>query len=138
MISRILVSLVSIGSLLVSGVLWAHGMQGGSSGMCCDACPMMHVAAAPEAAGQMVPSGERTATYSGVGTVKRIDAAKGTLTLQHEPIKALNWPAMTMDFKARGQTLLKDVTSGDRVSFEFVQSGSDYVITRVDKAPSAK
>ncbi|MDR0634849.1 MAG: copper-binding protein, partial [Azoarcus sp.] len=33
---------------------------------------------------------------SGQGVVKKIDPAKQRLTLQHDPIPALGWPAMTM------------------------------------------
>ena len=35
---------------------------------------------------------------SGVGVVKSVDAKAGTVVIQHDPIAALKWPAMTMSF----------------------------------------
>jgi Cu(I)/Ag(I) efflux system periplasmic protein CusF len=37
-----------------------------------------------------------TTTHNGVGLIKDINAADGVVTLAHEPLKSLNWPAMTM------------------------------------------
>lgn len=74
--------------------------------------------------------------HQGTGTVKSIDAAKGTVTLAHGPIASLNWPAMTMGFKLKDAALAKGIKAGDAVDFELVQSGSDYVVTRLQ--PSGK
>lgn len=52
----------------------------------------------------------------GVGVVRASDAKAGTLTLDHEAIKALNWPAMTMAFKVADPALLK-TKSGTKVRF---------------------
>ena len=70
-----------------------------------------------------------TTTHQGVGMVRNIDAADGVVTLAHEPIKSLNWPAMTMAFKVKDKTLLDKVKAGDKVEFTLVQAGKDYVIT---------
>src|SRR5690606_8305810 len=43
-------------------------------------------------------------TYAGSGVVKSVDKTKGAVTLAHEPIAALNWPAMTMAFKVMDAT----------------------------------
>ncbi len=37
----------------------------------------------------------------GKGVIKAIDSKAGTLTIQHGPIAAVGWPAMTMTFKAK-------------------------------------
>ena len=37
-----------------------------------------------------------------MGVVKKIDARAGPVTLQHGPIAALNWPAMTMTLNCHG------------------------------------
>ncbi len=68
-------------------------------------------------------------THHGTGTVKKIDA--GMVTLSHGPIASLNWSAMTMSFKLKGAALSKGIKVGDVVSFDLVQSGSDYVVTRM-------
>jgi Cu(I)/Ag(I) efflux system protein CusF len=47
--------------------------------------------------------------------------------LQHGPIAALSWPAMTMSFKA-DSALLKTVTVGEKVSFTVKIGGAPEVI----------
>jgi Cu/Ag efflux protein CusF len=72
-----------------------------------------------------------SAIHRGAGTVKNIDATKGMVTLAHGPIASLKWPAMTMSFKLKDAALAKGIKAGDAVAFELVQSGDDYVITRL-------
>ena len=72
-----------------------------------------------------------TASYKGIGVIKNINGADGTVTLAHEPIKTLNWPAMTMAFKVKDKKLLDNVAPGSKVEFTLVQSGKDYVITSI-------
>jgi Cu(I)/Ag(I) efflux system protein CusF len=57
-------------------------------------------------------------TIRGVGIVTAVDAAAGTITLDHEAIEALNWPAMTMQFSVETTQTLEGVAVGDRVTFE--------------------
>ena len=45
-------------------------------------------------------------SHQATGVVKRIDPAKGVVSLKHDPIKSLNWPGMTMDFSVRDPKLL--------------------------------
>jgi Cu(I)/Ag(I) efflux system periplasmic protein CusF len=68
-------------------------------------------------------------THRGTGIVKTIDSGSGVITIAHEPIKTLGWPAMTMSFKARDPKVLAQAKPGDHVQFTVVQSGKDYVIT---------
>ena len=70
-------------------------------------------------------------THRGTGTVRKIDAVKGTVTLSHGPIASLNWSAMTMRFKLKDASLAKGIKIGDIVDFELVQSGSNYMVTRL-------
>jgi Cu(I)/Ag(I) efflux system protein CusF len=65
------------------------------------------------------------------GTVKKLDASVGTVTFAHGPVKSLNWPAMTMNFRVKDKALLDKLAVGTRAEFEFVQEGSDYVVTAV-------
>lgn len=57
-------------------------------------------------------------TVEGVGVVKKIDAKVGTVTLAHDPIKALNWPAMTMPFKVADKALLGQMKVGAKIRFQ--------------------
>ena len=77
-----------------------------------------------------------TTTYPGTGTVKKIDANASMVTVAHGPIASLNWPAMTMGFKLKDAALAKGVKTGDVVNFDFIQSGEDYIVTRLQ--PSGK
>jgi len=75
------------------------------------------------------------ATAQGVGVVKAIDASKGTITLQHEAIAAIGWPAMTMPFKVASPELLKHVKVGDKVKFTLHPAGMDSTVTSMTVQP---
>jgi Cu(I)/Ag(I) efflux system periplasmic protein CusF len=69
--------------------------------------------------------------YKTSAVVKGINAANGKVKLAHEPIKSLNWPAMTMGFLVKDPALFDKLAVGKKVEVEFVQQDSDYVITAV-------
>ena len=64
--------------------------------------------------------------------VKDVDAAKGKVTLAHEPVKSLNWPAMTMAFAVKDKALFNRLAVGNQVEVEIMQEGKDYVVTGVN------
>ena len=70
-------------------------------------------------------------THKGVGTVKKVDAAAGRVTLAHGPIPSLKWPAMTMGFAVKDKALLGKLAPEKKIEFEFVPQGRDYIITSV-------
>ena len=72
-----------------------------------------------------------TKTHHASGTVKSVDAAQGTVTVDHQPVASMNWPAMTMKFKAKDKKALETLKPGQNVEFDFVHQGKDYVITKV-------
>lgn len=63
-----------------------------------------------------------------VGVVKAIDMAEGEVTLDHEPVASLYWPATTRKFGVRG-TVAGQLKTGQQVEFEFVVKNGDYVVT---------
>ena len=67
--------------------------------------------------------------HQGVGVVKSVDAAKGSVMLAHEPIASLRWPAMTMKFIATDRKILEKLAPGKKVRFEFIQKDRDYILT---------
>lgn len=67
----------------------------------------------------------------GVGVVKAIDPTKGTITLQHEAIASIHWPAMTMAFKTASPDLLRSPKVGDKVQFTVRPNGMDSTITAI-------
>jgi len=70
--------------------------------------------------------------YSTIGTIKAISAAK--VTLDHQPVKALGWPAMTMTFRIANPTIARGYKPGDRVRFGFVQAEAGPTIRTITKA----
>ena len=73
----------------------------------------------------------KSAKHIARGTVKSVDAKAGTVTLDHEAVKSMKWPAMTMTFKVQDKALLDKLGAGKKVEAEFEQRGKDYVITTV-------
>lgn len=67
--------------------------------------------------------------HKGAGTVKKFDPAGGKVTIAHGPIPTMKWPAMNMTFTVKDKALLAKFSQDKKVEFEFVQQGSDYVIT---------
>ncbi|MBU2032544.1 MAG: copper-binding protein [Alphaproteobacteria bacterium] len=69
---------------------------------------------------------------SGEGSVTEIDQAEGKVTIDHGPIAAVGWPAMTMAFSADEATIDK-VAVGDRVTFEFRTTEGGGELTAISK-----
>lgn len=67
----------------------------------------------------------------GAGVVKAVDPRKGTVTIQHGPIAALSWPAMTMAFKASSPSLLKGVGVGESVKFQLMKTAAGIQLTAI-------
>ena len=74
------------------------------------------------------------ATNQTTGVIKAIDAKGGTVTLSHEPVPALKWPAMTMPFHISPE-LARGISVGQKVNFEFTAKGMDGTITKIKVLP---
>jgi Cu(I)/Ag(I) efflux system protein CusF len=86
----------------------------------------------PHAGHNMAPDIQmQTKTYKASGVVKKIDAAKGSVTLAHGPVPELKWPAMTMGFTVKDKALLDKLAVDKTIDFEFVEQGKGYVVTAV-------
>ena len=70
-------------------------------------------------------------SHKGVGVVKSVDGKKGAATIAHQPVQTLNWPAMTMTFVVKDKKVLEKIAPQKKLEFDFVQQGSEYVITSV-------
>ncbi|WP_114968889.1 copper-binding protein [Rhodoferax ferrireducens] len=70
-------------------------------------------------------------THKALGVVKKVDPKAGVVTLAHEAVNSMNWPPMTMGFKVKDKALLAKLKEGQKVAFEFVQEGDDYVVTQI-------
>ena len=67
----------------------------------------------------------------GQGVVRAINARQGTITVQHEPIAALGWPAMTMAFRVTSADLLTGLSVGARVRFVLVNDNGRPVVSEI-------
>lgn len=115
-------ALVAFVALSVSAVPMSHAQTGGMGGMDMKGMDMKDKGADKKSEAK---------THRGVGTVKNVDSAAGTVTIAHGPIKSIDWPAMNMTFAVKDKALLGKLTPEKKVEFEFVQQGSDYVIKSV-------
>ena len=80
-----------------------------------------------------MPMEKHAATHeiSGIGTIVSTNASAGSVILKHEPIPALGWPKMTMQFKVKNKSQLDKLKKGDKVAFQLEQSGQEYVISNI-------
>lgn len=88
------------------------------------------LAAAALAAGALAfgASDRAGGTHFAVGVVQQADRAARVVTLAHEPVASVNWPAMTMQFAVADAALFDRLSAGRQVAFEFVERGGDYRI----------
>ncbi|MDP3748313.1 MAG: efflux RND transporter periplasmic adaptor subunit [Phenylobacterium sp.] len=90
------------------------------------------VKARPLAAGaSAAPAKAASALYESRGRIEALSA--GSITLSHEPVAAIGWPAMTMTFKLDPQTLAKNRKVGDQVAFGFEHRADGPVVRRLAK-----
>ena len=69
------------------------------------------------------------------GEVKKIDEGAGKITLKHGPAKSLGMAEpMTMVYRVKDPTMLKQVKAGDKVTFEAEETASGYTVTKIQKA----
>jgi Cu/Ag efflux protein CusF len=67
-----------------------------------------------------------------VGVVRKVDTAKRKVTLSHEAIAAIGWPAMTMDFAVAPDVDLLAVQAGQPVDFNLARSGQgQYTVIKI-------
>jgi Cu(I)/Ag(I) efflux system membrane fusion protein len=76
--------------------------------------------------------------HKGRGTVTELDAAKGRVELDHEPIAAMQWPRMKMGFLVEDKAQLGTLKKGDVVDFELrakPDQDGNYVISKIGRKP---
>ena len=81
----------------------------------------------------------------GRGIVVDVDVKSGHVTLNHDPIKDLGWPSMTMGFKVKDSKQLSHLKVGDTVTFDLKAEApqksdmpTQYRIERVEKSQAIK
>lgn len=69
------------------------------------------------------------------GKINSIDAGKGSINITHDPIKALSWPKMKMEFSVVKGVDLSGFKAGDAVTFSLKPQGEDdFIVVKINKA----
>jgi Cu(I)/Ag(I) efflux system membrane fusion protein len=71
------------------------------------------------------------ALYETVGKIEQITAS--SVTLSHEPVPAIGWPAMTMTFQLPDPKIARGLKAGDRVRFGFDRPPAGPTVRRMAK-----
>jgi Cu/Ag efflux protein CusF len=74
-------------------------------------------------------AGLRVPGHSAVGTVQDVDRNARSVTIAHQPVASLGWPAMTMTLKVAEAALLDRSVKGQQVAFEFAERDGSYEIS---------
>lgn len=71
--------------------------------------------------------------FHAIGKLDSIDVSAGTVTISHQAIADLKWPAMTMDFQLASPDVVKGIVPGTSIRFEFEQRGpGEFAIVRME------
>lgn len=66
------------------------------------------------------------------GRIEAIDREAGQLTIAHDAIPALKWPASTMEFQALDEQL-DGIAVGDQVRISFQSEGDEAALVSIEK-----
>lgn len=81
--------------------------------------------------GADTPAAQKSVGHQAQGILEAIND-DGTVSITHDPITALKWPAMTMDFALANSSLVGDIQPGSKISFEIVERGEgEWVVTKL-------
>jgi Cu/Ag efflux protein CusF len=95
--------------------------------------------ASAESANTTPTTNEKSAPIIGHGTIEGIDLEKRQLTIKHDPIKALDWPAMTMPFTVAQAIDMSQLKVGAIINFQLENDKADQrVITQIENANTHK
>ncbi len=100
--------------------------------------PVAEAPATPAAAPmESMPMPAETPAVSGPitssGKITAVDAAAGTVTLDHQAIPAVKWDAMSMAFTTTDPAMLKDLKVGDMVTFDLKSAAEPTKLSRIVK-----
>lgn len=70
----------------------------------------------------------------GTGILKELMPMQNKINMAHDPIPALDWPDMVMDFDLKENLSLKGLNKGDKVEFELEKGENGYVVKSITKS----
>ena len=113
-------------SLIVVALAALHGVAFAQSG-----APAMNMGSSGAMQMQVQKDKATPQSHRLTGTVKKVDIKAKAVTLEHDAVQSLNWPAMTMTFKVQDDATIAKIKPGAKLDADMVQRGKDYVITNV-------
>lgn len=78
------------------------------------------------------PSAASAALFD--GEVRKVDKAKGEVTIKHGPMPKFDMPPMTMAYRVKHKSMLEKVKAGDKIRFDADGVGGAFTVTRLEKA----
>lgn len=75
-----------------------------------------------------------TANDKAQAEVLSVDKIEGKITLKHGPLKKLDMPAMTMDFKVKDLAMVNHIKKGDKVNFVAENIEGELIVTMIEVA----
>jgi Cu(I)/Ag(I) efflux system membrane fusion protein len=81
----------------------------------------------------MVMDKKSAGVITGTGILKRLSPETNKLNMSHDPIPALKWPAMTMDFDVQPGLSMEGLKPEDKITFELKKGKDGYVINKIQK-----
>lgn len=79
-------------------------------------------------------SAAATALHEVNAVVESVDGAE--MSVQHEPVPALKWPAMSMPFALKSPALGQGLKAGDKVRLRFSAEGSGPLVHEIQRLPA--
>lgn len=87
----------------------------------------LHAAENPQQKLQVTTSSENKDVTNGL--LRKVNKAQSTLVIQHEEIKSLGMPAMTMLFNVKDPSILSGLKSGDHIQFKAIEIKGTLIVT---------
>ncbi len=100
------------------------------------AAPATPAATPPAAMADMkmdTPPAAPAGKIIGEGKIAAVVPAAGSFKLDHGPVAALSWPAMSMTFTAADPKMLAGLKVGDTVIFEVKSTTESTIVTMLQK-----
>ncbi|ACG77868.1 secretion protein HlyD [Phenylobacterium zucineum HLK1] len=86
--------------------------------------------------GPTAPAQAQPGAYETTGRIERLEGR--SITLSHQPVPALQWPAMTMTFTLADPRLAAGLKEDDTVRFAFDQAGGVATVRRIAKLEAGR
>ncbi|MCK4866136.1 MAG: efflux RND transporter periplasmic adaptor subunit [Gammaproteobacteria bacterium] len=83
---------------------------------------------------EMDPTMDMSVKIMGTAVLNSVMPAYNMINMAHDPIPALDWPAMEMDFTVKKDVSLQGLNKGDKVEFELEKGESGYVVKSITKS----